>query len=111
MVRSTKTEFDGYPISPNLEREFIRDVTHLETRILRKHRFAITRKKIFSLLPEEAEVGDSIFVVKGDPDKAMFLVRKDAVLDQYRLIGHVYVHGIWRIMKPDDLEDIAITMY
>lgn len=82
-----------------------------EVAILRGYRFSITPKKLFSMVPREAEVGDSVFYVKGDPERATFHIRKDPVLDQYRLIGHVYVHGIWSVLKLDDLEDKIITIY
>ena len=63
------------------------------------------------MLPKQAEVGDFIFVVKGDQEKATFLVRRDPVLDQYRWIGHAYVHDIWKVLKFDDLENKGITVY
>ena len=91
--------------------EATHDALHFEAATLRGSRFSITGKRYFSMLPKQAEVGDFIFVVKGDQEKATFLVRRDHVLDQYQWIGHAYVHDIWKVLKFDDLENKGITVY
>lgn len=91
--------------------EATHDPFRFQAAMLRGSRFSITTKRFFSMLPKQAEVGDFIFVVKGDQEKATFLVRRDPVLDQYQWIGHAYVHDIWKVLKFDDLENKGITVY
>jgi hypothetical protein len=47
-----------------------RSIPQFETAVLRGSKFCITERGFFSMLPEQAEVGDRIFVVKGDQEKA-----------------------------------------
>jgi hypothetical protein len=109
-ARNIMATFDLHSTSLNKILEAVHNMFHFQAAILRGTRFSVTRKNLFSMIPERAEVGDLVFVVKGDPEKAMFLVRRDPGLDQYRWIGHAYVHDIWKVVKFDDLENNGITV-
>jgi hypothetical protein len=89
----------------------IRSIQQFETAVLRRSKFCITERGFFGMLPEQAEVGDRIFVVKGDQKKATFLLRWSPAVDQYRWIGHAYVHNDGKSLELDSLAESTVVVY
>lgn len=111
VARNIRAIVDRYSTSDHRMLEVSQDMIHFQLAILQGSIFSVTRKNLFGMLPKRAEIGDFIFVVKGDQEKAMFVVRKDPVLDEYRWIGHAYVHDIWKVLQFDNLENEGIPVY
>jgi hypothetical protein len=62
------------------------------------------------MVPHDTQAGDSIFVVKGDPRKSTFVIRKGPDQDHYTWVGHAYVHHIWNMLNFEELnwEEIVV---
>jgi hypothetical protein len=77
---------------------------------LRTFRFCITKGGLFGMVPHDTQAGDSIFVVKRDPSKSTFVIRKGPVQDHYTWVGHAYVHHIWNVLNFEELnwEEIIV---
>jgi hypothetical protein len=61
------------------------------------------------MLPEQAEAVDRIFVIKGDEKQATFVLRRDPVVDQYRWIGHAYVHNDKKPLELNPRESTIVV--
>lgn len=79
-----------------------------------RKRFCITTEGMFGLVPDNAEVGDSIAVVKGDERQAkgMYAIRKSIEAEagdpSYTWLGHAHVHDIWKVKPYEELKDWGI---
>lgn len=51
-----------------------------------------------------------IFTIRGDEQRVMFVVRKDAARGTYQWIGHAYVHDIWTVCEYEELAWKVITV-
>ena len=60
----------------------------------RDARFSITKSGMMALVPRDAEIGDIIFTVLGDPDHRTYIVRRKADSDYHTWIGESYVHCV-----------------
>jgi Heterokaryon incompatibility protein (HET) len=78
--------------------------------MLATSRFCVTEGGFFSMVPRNTRSGDMIFTIRGDEQRAMFVVRKDAARDSYQWIGHAYVHDIWSVLEYGELVWEVITV-
>lgn len=97
--------------SPTMKQILALDTAFIFNAALLKYsKFMLTGRNLFGMLPEQAELGDGIFMLKGDQENYTFLVRKDPELDQYRLVGHAYIYDIWKVLRVDELEEVKIVI-
>ena len=61
---------------------------------LSETRFCVTKSGMMALIPREAEVGDLIFIVLGDPSHSTHVIRRRADSNHYTWIGQSYVHCV-----------------
>lgn len=78
--------------------------------MLATSRFCVTKDRFFGMVPRNTKPSDLIFTIRGDEQRAMFVVRKDAARDSYQWIGHAYVHGVWSVREYEELAWEVITV-
>jgi hypothetical protein len=78
--------------------------------MLATSRFCVTKDGFFGMVARNTRPGDMIFTIRGDEQRAMFVVRKDAARDSYQWIGHAYLHDIWSVREYEQLAWGAITV-
>ena len=80
--------------------------------MLATSRFCVTQSGLFGMVPRDSRAGDMIFTIRGDEQRAMFVVRKDKdnAGDGYKWIGHAYVHDMWKVCEYEELAWDIITV-
>jgi hypothetical protein len=79
--------------------------------MLATSRFCVTRDGFFGMVPRNARPGDMLFTIRGDEQRAIFVVRKAAGREVYQWVGQAYLHDIWNGREYSELTWDIITVY